>query len=328
VATTAPTDAPDAIAAIRAIVAGGQRFLITSHARPDGDAIGSQLALALALRQLGKTVRVVNRDPVPEPFRPFPGCELVEVAAAAEGDFDALFVMECSDLARPGVAGLERYRTVNIDHHLGNTGFGEVTWLDEGAAACAELVADLLDGLGVAWSPAIATQLYLGILTDTGGFRHSHISARTFEVCRRIAAAGVDPAAVARQVYDTGSTGRLKLMGTLLDRMRLEADGRLAVLWLDDAILSAAGASYDDTDGMINLPLSAAAVRASVMFKRADATGEVRVSMRSKGAIDVRAVAQRYGGGGHRNAAGFTAPSGGGPVYEQIVREIAALVAP
>jgi len=326
--TVATHGASEAIAAIRGIVADGRRFLITSHARPDGDAIGSQLALALALQRLGKTVRIVNRDPVPEPFRPFAGAGLVEVAPSVEGDFDALFVMECGDLTRPGVSGLERYRAINIDHHLGNTGFGEVTWFDESAAACAELVADLLDGLGVAWTREIATQLYIGILTDTGSFRHSHISARTFEVCRRIAEAGVDAAAVARQVYDSGTTGRLKLMGAVLGHMRLEAGGRLAVLWLDDEILASAGATYDDTEGLINLPLTAATIRASLMFKRTDATGEVRVSLRSKGDVDVRAVAQRYGGGGHRNAAGFTAPPGVDAVQERIVREVASLVAP
>jgi phosphoesterase RecJ-like protein len=319
--------AAEAIAAIRAVVADGHRFLITSHARPDGDAIGSQLALALALTRLGKTVRVVNRDPVPEPFRPFAGADLVEVAPAVDGDFDALFVMECGDLTRPGVSGLERYRAINIDHHLGNTGFGEITWFDESAAACAELVADLLDGLGVAWTAEMATQLYVGILTDTGSFRHGQISARTFEICRRIAEAGVDAAAVARQIYDSGTAARLKLMGAVLDRMRLEAGGRLAVLWLDDGMLAAAGATYDDTDGLVNLPLTAATVRASLMFKRTDATGEVRVSLRSKGEVDVRTLAQRYAGGGHRNAAGFTAPAGGEAVHERIVREAASLVA-
>lgn len=313
-----------ALANIRAEVERGTRFLVTSHARPDGDSIGSQLALTFALEHLGKTVRIVNRDRVPEPLRPFPGTNRIETADRIDGQFDALFVMECSDPGRPGIAGLERYRAINIDHHVGNTGFGVVPWFDESAAACGEMVADIVDALGVPWTRAIATHLYIAILTDTGSFRHSNISARTFEICRRVADTGVDVAGVARQVYDTGSTGRLRLIGSLLDAMRIEAGGRLAVLWLDDRLLRETGATYDDTDGLINLPLTARDVQAVAMFKLVDGTDELRVSLRSKGEVDVRAVAQRYGGGGHRNAAGFTAPANDEATRERIVAEVAA----
>jgi phosphoesterase RecJ-like protein len=304
----------------------GRRFLITSHARPDGDSIGSQLALALALDRLGKASRVVNRDPVPAPYRSLPGSDRIEAVEAIDGEFDALFVLECGDLLRPRVAGLERYRIVNIDHHLGNTGFGDLRWFDETAAACGEMVADLVDALGVTWSTGIATNIYATVLTDTGSFRHSHISARTFEIARRAAAAGVDPAAVAREIYDTGSTGRLRLIGSLLDSMRLEAAGRVAVLRLDDQLLQATGATYDDADGVINLPLTAREIQAVTMFKLTNGTGELRVSLRSKPGIDVRAIAEHYGGGGHRNAAGFTAPGNDESTRARIVEQVVAAV--
>jgi phosphoesterase RecJ-like protein len=304
----------------------GHRFLITSHARPDGDSIGSQLALALTLDRLGKTAKIVNRDSVPQPYLAFPGAGRIEVAEAVAGEFDALFVMECGDLLRPGVAGLDRYRIVNIDHHVGNTGFGDIRWFDESAAACGEMVADLVDALGVAWTADIALNLYATVLTDTGSFRHSHITARTFEIGRRAAAVGVDPAETARQIYDSGSTGRLKLIGSLLDTMRLEAAGRVAVLCLDDGLLQATGATYDDADGVINLPLTAREVKAVTMFKLTNGTGELRVSLRSKAGIDVRSVAERYGGGGHKNAAGFTAPANDAATRAEIVRRVAAAV--
>jgi phosphoesterase RecJ-like protein len=314
------------IGRVCAEVRRGHRFLITSHARPDGDSIGSQLALALTLDRLGKTTRIVNRDQVPVPYRSFPGSERIVVAEAVDGEFDALFVMECGDLSRPRVAGLDRYRTINIDHHLGNSGFGDVRWFDESAAACGEMIADLIDALGVSWTHDIALNLYATVLTDTGSFRHSNITARTFEIARRAAAIGVDPAAAARQIYDTGSAGRLKLIGHLLDAMHLEAAGRVAVLGLDDGLLEATGATYDDADGVINLPLTAREIQAVTMFKLTNGTGELRVSLRSKPGVDVRAVAERYGGGGHRNAAGFTAPGNDEATRAEIVRRVAAAV--
>lgn len=324
--TTPSPDRTSALAAIRAEVERGQRFLVTSHARPDGDAIGSAVAMGLALRHLGKAVRIVSRDDVPAAFREFPGVELIEVTDRVEDECDALFVMECGDLTRPGIAGLERHRAVNIDHHLGNTAYGAVNWFDETAAACGEMVVDVVDAIGVPLTRDIATHVYLAILTDTGSFHHSTITARTFDICRRVVEAGVDPAEVAQRVYHAFTLGRLRLMGTLLHDMRLECDGRLAVLSFDDDLLERLGASYDDSDSLINLPLSARQVRAVALFKTDHGTGEVRVSLRSKDGVDVRAVAQRYGGGGHRNAAGFTAPPGGPAARDQILRDVAEAI--
>lgn len=317
------TGKPPAIDAIRHEVAAGARFLLTSHARPDGDAIGSELALAFALEALGKRVEVINRDPVPEQFRPFPGTDRIVVADRVTGRFDAAFVLECGDVTRPGLAGLERYRLVNIDHHAGNGLYGAVNWFDPSAAACGEMVFELVDALGVPLSVEIATHVYVAILTDTGSFHYSNITARTFDICRRLVASGVEPEAVARQVYDTGSPGKLRLIGALLSGMRLEAAGRLALLYLDADLLRQTGATYDDTDGLINMPLSAREVQAVAMFKT-EQPGEVRVSLRSKGPVDVRVVAERHGGGGHRNAAGFTLKTPLSQAHDAIVAQLAA----
>ena len=243
------------------------RFVVASHARPDGDSIGSQMAITYALRALGKQVRVVNKDAAPQHYFAFPGVGAIEIADSVEGQFDAAIVMECSDVRRTEVAGLERYFLINIDHHIGNTAYGDLNWFDETAAACGEMVMDLIDALGVALSPEIATHVYLAILTDTGSFHHSSISARTFEICRRAVEAGVDPAAMARSVFDSSSFGKLKLIGALLASMKIEADGRLAILYLDDAMLEAAGSTINDTEGLINLPLTAREIKAVVFFK-------------------------------------------------------------
>lgn len=293
------------LAKIRTAILGGQRFLISSHARPDGDSIGSQLAMAFALKSLGKSVRIVNRDPAPPPIQAFPGVGAIEVAEAVEGDFDAAIVMECGHPSRTGVSGLERYEIINIDHHPGNTMFGAINWFDEGAAACGEMVFDVIEALGVPLTPEIATHIYVAILTDTGGFHYSHISPRTFEICRRTTEAGANPQEVARLVYDSSTLGRLRLMGALLSRLELEADGRLALVQISQQMLQDTGGSLEDSEGLINLALTVKEIEAVAFFKQAEADG-YRVSIRSKGEVDVGAVATHFGGGGHRNAAGCT----------------------
>ena len=294
------------VEAIRDEILQRQRFLISSHARPDGDAIGSQLAMAFALRSLGKQVRIVNHDVAPAPLQIFPGVGEIDIADHAEGDFDAAIILECSDLARTGVSGLDRYFVINIDHHPGNTMYGGINWFDDTVAACGEMVFDVIEALGVPLTSSVATHIYLTILTDTGGFHYSGLSARTFEICRRAVEAGVDPVSVARAVFDSNSLGRLKLLGGILNTMELDPTGRLAVLYLDHARAAATGATYDDTEGLINMPLTVREIEAVAFFKQID-TDHYRVSLRSKGSIDVSEVAKSFDGGGHRNASGFTA---------------------
>ena len=291
------------IAAIRDAIRARQRFVLSSHARPDGDAIGSQLAMAFALQALDKEVTIVNRDPVPGPLQSFPGAELVRVADRVDETYDAAIILECSSLDRTGVAGLDRSFVINVDHHQGNTGYGALNWFDGNAAACAEMVFDLVQALEVPLSPALATHIYVGILTDTGSFHYSSISARTFDMCRQLVEAGVDPPRVARAVFDSNTLGRLKLFGAVLSSIELAQEGRVAVLHVDRAMATEAGGTYEDTEGLINLPLTVREIRASVFLKEM-AAGEYRVSLRSKGAIDVAGVARQFGGGGHRNAAG------------------------
>jgi phosphoesterase RecJ-like protein len=284
------------------------------------------VALAAALRALGKSVRMVNRDRPPSSFLALPGVAAIEVAPRVEGAFDALVVLECSDLSRPGVAGLESYYTINIDHHPGNAMYGAINWFDGSAAACGEQVAAVIDALEVPWTPEIGSAVYLAILTDTGGFRHSHITSRTFEWCRRATEAGVDAAALARLVYEQSTIGKLKLIGALLDGMDVTADGKLAVLAFDDALLARTGATPEDTDGLINMPLMSAGIQAVVLV-RGEASGEVRVSLRSKGATDVRLVAAEFGGGGHTNASGFTRRGDPAVVRRDVVDRLTRVLA-
>jgi phosphoesterase RecJ-like protein len=304
-----------------------RRFLITSHARPDGDSIGSQLAMAYALEALGKEVRLVNADPAPEHYMEFPGVGRIEIARSVEErDADALIVMESGDLNRTGVSGLEGLFTINIDHHPGNTLYGDLNWIDLSAAACGEMAFDLIEALDVPLTIEMATHAYLAILTDTGSFHYSNITPRTFEICRECVEAGVNPAAMARRVFDQNSFGKLKLIGALLAEMDLLDDGRLAAMYLNDDIMNATGTTYNDTEGLINLPLTAREIQAVVFFKLG-ADGDIHVSMRSKYDVDVREIAARHGGGGHKNAAGFKVAGPLAAIRDGVLRELGDAIA-
>jgi phosphoesterase RecJ-like protein len=210
------------------------------------------------------------------------------------------------------VTGLERFFVVNIDHHPGNTSYGQINWFDPGAAACGEMVFDLVRALDVPLTRTIATHIYLAILTDTGSFHYSSISPRTFDICRECLEAGVDPVLVARNVYDSNNMGRLKLFGAVLGAMQIDQTGRIAIVYVDHEMARAAGGTYEDTEGLINLPLTVKEIEAVVFFKQ-EKGDRYRVSLRSKGNVDIGVIAKEYGGGGHKNAAGCAVS---GPIEE------------
>jgi bifunctional oligoribonuclease and PAP phosphatase NrnA len=283
-----------------------QRFVVTSHARPDGDAIGSSLAMAYALKCLGKDVRVLSRDAPPPPLLVFPGVPEIEIVSEIGDPGDAVIVMECGDIKRPGIDGLERGFLINIDHHPGNVLYGALNWMDLSAAACGEMVFDLVGELGVPLTYEVATHVYIAILTDTGSFHYSNITPRTFDICRQCMEAGVNPPAVARAIFDNNNLGRLKLFGAVLNRMHLDVTGRIATLYVDRQLTQDCGGTYEDTEGLINLPLTVKEILAVIFFKEVG-PDDWRVSMRSKGDIDINAIAKEFGGGGHKNASGCSA---------------------
>lgn len=301
----------------------GTRFVVTSHVRPDGDAIGSSMALALALESLGKQARVVLRDPLPDPYPEFPRTAEIVSAADVPDDGSIVVVLECGDLERTGLSGLTAHPIVNVDHHPGNTGYGEVQWFDGSAAACAEMVYEIVRDLGVSLTADMATHLHVAIVTDTGSFRYPGVSPRTFDICGRLLEAGADPVAIARLLYDGNTLGRVRLQAAVLGTLEVHHDATIATLAVDPDMIASAGASPDDTDGLINVPLSVRHIRAVAFLKLGD-PGQVRVSLRSKGTLDVGGVARGFGGGGHRNAAGCTVAGTPDEVRARILERLAA----
>jgi phosphoesterase RecJ-like protein len=289
----------DLIAAVQA----GRRFVVASHQRPDGDAIGSAMAMALALRAMGKAATVVFDAAPPVFLQPFPGVDGIHLTTSVSEAYDAALIMECSELARTGVAGLDRSPVVNIDHHPGNTGYGAINWIDESAAACGEMVCTLVDALGVPLTRDIATHLYLAVLTDTGSFHFSHLTPWTYEVARRAVEAGADPQWIARTHYDSNSLARVRIFGAVLNDMVIQNEGKVALLAITRKAMSDLGGTSDDLEGLINFPLTVKEIQAVAFFKEAG-DHDWRVSLRSKGEVNVGAIAKHFGGGGHQNAAG------------------------
>jgi phosphoesterase RecJ-like protein len=296
----------------------GQRFLLSSHQRPDGDAIGSAVGLALALHALGKQAQVVMDARPPDYLQPFPAVDDIRITRHVDESVDGALIMECSSLDRTGVTGLDRSPVLNIDHHVGNRRYGTVNWLDESAAACTEMVFTLIDALQAPLTKDIATHIYLGLLTDTGSFHFSHITSRSFEIARRCVDAGVDPQWVARTHYDSATLGRVRIFGQVVNTMQLDDSGKVALLTVTHESLARAGAALDDTEGIINFPLQVKDIQAVAFFKQADGS-QWRVSLRSKGAVDVGAIARSFGGGGHNNAAGCTVSGELEPLQRQFM---------
>jgi len=284
-----------------------RRVLITSHASPDGDSIGSELGFAELARALGAATTIVNRDPHPSSLDFLPGVDSITVAtelpAGWERDFDLLAMLECPGLDRPGFAALDRLPILNIDHHLANPRYGELNYLDEEAPAAGEMVLAMAEAAGVRVTPGMATNLYTALVTDTGDFRYSNATPRAFEAGATLVAAGANPQAIAEGLWENNPARVVRLTASVLGTLELLAGGRLAVITCDSAMLDAAGAHPEDTENLINIARAISGVRVAVFFK-AFKDGAVRASMRSRGDLDVQAVARTFGGGGHRNASG------------------------
>jgi len=284
-----------------------RRVLLTSHRNPDGDAIGSELALAELANTLGIESVIVNRDPAPGALGELPGVESVVVADDLPDDFpdafDLVITVECPELDRAGFDGLDRLPILNIDHHMANPAYGEVNFLDEEAPAVGEMVWTMFKVAGVAPSTDTAVNTYVALATDTGDFRYSNARPRAFRAAAEMVEKGADPPTISQWVHDDRTEGSVRLLGEALTTLRFACDGRLASLAVDEAAFARAGADSTDTEEIINVPRAIAGVEAVVFCKQWE-PGVVKVSLRSRGDVDVRSVAASFGGGGHTNAAG------------------------
>lgn len=272
--------------------------------------------MALALKAIGKDAVVVT-DAIPPVFlQPFPEVETIRITPELNDQFDAALIMECSELSRTGVQGLDRSPVMNIDHHPGNKGYGAINWVDESAAACGEMVYSLIEAIDAPLTKAVATHVYLAILTDTGSFHFSHLSPRTYEIARRCVEAGADPQWIARTHYDSNSLARVRIFGAVMNGMVIVDEGRVALLSITREKMTDLGGTNDDLEGLINFPLTVKDIEAVAFFKEIG-DDDWRVSLRSKGNVDTGKIARAHGGGGHTNASGCAASGALDDIYKQ-----------
>lgn len=287
------------------LIEAKRKFAITSHVRPDGDSLGSSLGLYWLLRALDKDVEVIMRDPVPHAYQKLPGANEVRVTPAVDSAYHAVFVIECSDIARPGLIDLDKQFVVNIDHHSTTALFGKINWIDSTASAVGEMIYNLCKATGVRVTKEIAECCYTALITDTGSFHYSNTTERTFKVASELLRTGVKPAKTAEAVFASYPWSRIQLMGAVLSTARRDSTGRIAFLRHSLEMQHSAEASDEDADGFVNYPLTVGEVEAVAMLKECE-PGVYRTSLRSKGDVNVAKVAEKFGGGGHRNAAGCT----------------------
>ena len=277
-----------------------RRLVVTSHARPDGDGIGSALACGQILRIMGKEAEVVMHDGVPRIYQNLPFADRVMHADTVPAN-DAVVLLECDSIQRTLLQGLENCFLINIDHHASGRYFANVNWIDSTVMATAELVYRLARLACIPMDRDIATCLYTALMTDTGSFMFEGTNEHTFTVARELVLAGADPALCARPIYFGHSTAKMRLLGAALSNLHRE--GPLSWIWVTQEQMQRLGAREEDCEGLVNYALSMADVQVAIFFRELP-DRRYRVSLRSKGEVNVACVAEHFGGGGHKCASG------------------------
>jgi phosphoesterase RecJ-like protein len=277
------------------------RFVLTSHARPDGDAIGSALACCQVLRAMGKQAEVVLHDGVPRIYRKLPFADQVLQSNRVAGNYEAAIILECDSIHRTRLEGLEDRFLISIDHHVSGRPFANVNWIDPHAVATAEMVFRLAREAGANFSPEIATCLYTALMTDTGSFMFQGTNQHTFALARELVLAGADPSYCARNIYFAHSVAKMRLLGEALRSLHTEA--HIGWTWVTQEQMERYEAKEEDCEGLVNYVLSIGEIEVAALFRELP-DGRLRVSLRSKGRLDVAKVAERFGGGGHECASG------------------------
>jgi phosphoesterase RecJ-like protein len=298
----------ESITALLALLRARQSFLVTSHGRPDGDAIGSALGLMHLLQAMGKQVTVAFADPIPSPFHCLSGVEHIR-STLPETPPDAAVLLECDCLERTGFADSDFARmgaamTINIDHHLSGRAFADFNWIDPKACAVGAMVYQLAVASGETISPAMAGCLYAAVLTDSGSFTFAGTDAATFACAQHLLECGADADGIAQSIYFSNTLGKVRLLGAALSKMRMDGPVAWSCITLDE--MERAGATVEDCEGVVNYLIGISGVQAAVLLRQLPTLDQFRLSLRSKGALDVAMIAHHFGGGGHRNASGCT----------------------
>ena len=289
-----------------------QRFVIMSHLRPDGDAIGCQVALALSLKKLGKEVTVWNQDGCMDKLRFLPGADLVARPPAEPLAFDVAIAVDTASQSRLGTC-LQAIRSaklwINLDHHISNSRYGDLVYIDSDAPAAGQIIFELIQAGALPFDSEMADNLWAAISTDTGSFQYSNTTARTFEIGAELIRAGVNVGRISEQLYQSYPRRRLELLRELLNTMKCTCDGRVASFSLSRETALRVGAGPEDTEGLIDYLRAIEGVVVAAFIEEMAEEDKIRVSMRSKDArYNVSQICSQFGGGGHVMAAGARIP--------------------
>lgn len=328
-------NAPASRAALHALIARRAKFLLTTHVNPDGDGLGSEVAMALWLEGLGKTARILNDSPVPPAFTFLTadhGIETFEpeLAESRFAEADVLIVLDTSNRQRIGrlapVIDRHAIEIAVVDHHVSHDGFGRVNVIEPEAAATAEIVHGLIRESGARLTPKMAEALYVGLMTDTGSFRYSNTDGAAHRMAADLVDAGIDPQRIHALVHSHATPGRLRFFGEVLSTMRVIEGGRLVVLEAAPEQFRRNGLTGADTEGLVDMPRTIAGAEVVALFSEVE-PGKVKVSLRSTGRVAIDRVCSRLGGGGHLHAAGVLLHGTREQAQERVLPEIARLIA-
>jgi phosphoesterase RecJ-like protein len=310
------------ITALLKLIGSCNSFVITSHVRPDGDAIGSSLGLMHLLEAMGKQTTVVFTDPIPPNFHFLPGIDRISSQFPSA---DAAIFLECDSVDRSSISRAEFDRaqpmlTINIDHHRSGREFADFNWIDSEAAAVGTLVYDLAVASGAGITPAMADCLYAAILTDTGSFNYPSTAASTFAMAEKLIQSGTNANRIARAIYFCNPESKVRLLGIAITN--LEIDGAVSSSHVTLEEMERVGASVEDCEGVVNHMIGIVGIEAAVFLRERPGHGLFRLSMRSRGTLDVASIAEQFGGGGHQAASGCTIE---GSLEEVTCRVVAGL---
>jgi len=314
------------------VVKNNRHFFITAHLRPDGDTIGSEIALAKWLKKMGKKVTVANVDPIPEIYHFLPGVSLIQRRKKISDNFEVTFILECSEPERVGEIMDFRKQSgliINIDHHAHSESYGDINWFDPKASATAEQIYKLIKASKKNFTRDEAINLYVGLLTDTGKFQQHNTTPETLQIVAELLKYGIKPEEIHQKVYATKSLSSLKLLGLSLSNLKLTGQGKIAYQEITRKMYRKTHHPEEDEE-IINYPLSIPHVEVSILFREVfnKEKNEVKVGFRSRNKIDVHEIAQHFGGGGHFSASGCTLEGNLNKVKKLVINYVCKQIRP
>lgn len=312
------------------VIKNAKRILVASHIDPDGDALGTQLAMAEYLKDIGKDVILMRDSEIPSKYTFLNNVNQIPHSDSFDDTliFDTVIILECPNLARIGMAYRyikEDMKIINIDHHQDNNIFGQLNWINETASSVGEMVYEFFKSISYEIKPAVAELLYVAILTDTGRFRYRSTSPRTLELAGELVAAGADPQLICDNVYYNMNPSSMILIGKVLNGIKFFHENQICLLELSNKMLEDSKADRSESDGLVDYTLFNSGVIAGALIKEID-KNNYKISLRSKNGINVAAIAAEYGGGGHFNAAGCSINLTLDEAREEIVKKLSKAI--